>query len=81
MKKLFLLSALIAMPVFANPPAAPASAVEATKTVETKTVETSKTAASNVKVSYKEAKSECLKGDATLKGKALKECIKGKVHH
>lgn len=78
MKQLFLLSALVAMPLFANPPA---TATEATKSVETKTVETSTTTAAAVKVSYKDAKADCLKGDATLKGKALKECIKGKVHH
>jgi hypothetical protein len=33
------------------------------------------------KAAYQEAKKECLAGDATLKGKALKSCIKEKRAH
>ncbi|MEZ4751255.1 MAG: hypothetical protein R3B54_11735 [Bdellovibrionota bacterium] len=37
-----------------------------------------KTAKAGKKVSHKVAKKECLKENPKLKGKALKECIKGK---
>lgn len=36
------------------------------------------TAATQTKFSVKEAKAECLKDDATLKGKALRKCIRSK---
>lgn len=81
MKKLFVFAALIAMPVFANPPAATntAPATEAVATEAAKPVEAAKTAAHDVKKGYKEAKAECQKDG--LKGADLKKCIKEKTKH
>lgn len=52
---------------FANPPATTAAVKEEAPAVA-------------AKVTHKAAKEECLKENAGLKGKQLRECIKGKKH-
>ena len=54
------------------PPAAQAPEAAKPKKARAKTAKAAK------KVSHKLAKKECLKENPKLKGKALKECIKGK---
>lgn len=70
--KIAALVALFATPAFAEDAKAPTTTTPAVTTPAPK----AEAAAPAKKVSYKEAKTECLKKDAKLKGKALKACIK-----
>lgn len=72
MKKLFILAALLAMPVFADdtPPAQPEAAVK-------KEAPAAKTATADAKVTRKQAKADCQKEGH--KGADLKKCISEKL--
>ncbi|MBS1984595.1 MAG: hypothetical protein JST16_10530 [Bdellovibrionales bacterium] len=61
-------------------PAAPAPAPVAATKVETAKVP-GKVKTASIRAKYKEAKEECLKENASLKGKDLKSCVKGKIHN
>jgi hypothetical protein len=82
MKKLLILAAFAAMPLFANEPAATtdSAAAATTNSAPAATTATATTAsAADTKVTYKQAKAECQKEG---KKKAdLKACIKEKTKH